>query len=558
MQSPMLNVVRILVAFVLAACVCYVLAIVFATTANLLRLAGIGADITVMDALRTYLFDLYGMAPALQWTRYGTVILIGLAIAFPVAAGLRWLVMRASPEHAILAWLYPAAGATAIGTSLVLMYQTYEVSAIAGGRGMGFSAQCLAGAIAGLVFHWMMSKESLLHSLQHVFARGAASLVLCVVLSLLATQSDGRELGRELQLEVLVEDLDAPWGLALLPDGRMLVTERTGAMYIHSASGVRLAKIANVPASFVKLQGGLLDVELHPRFEQNSLIYLSLAHGEQKRNTTRVVRARLSGEALADVEIIFDTTPKGTSVHYGGRLAFLRDGTLLVTTGEGAEYREDAQRMDSLLGKVVRITDTGAMPRDNPFVQRAGAHGAIWSFGHRNPQGLYVDPRTNSVYLTEHGPRGGDELNIIEPAVNYGWPIATHGIDYTGGRISPFETYRGMREPLVYWTPSIGPGGVIVYRGELFPEWEGDVLVGALAHRHLRRIEMENGRVVAQHVLLPEYDARFRQLELGPRGEIYALIDSIGGADQSGQLVKITPAAAAVSASTSHPAADDR
>jgi hypothetical protein len=180
-------------------------------------------------------------------------------------------------------------------------------------------------------------------------------------------------------------------------------------------------------------------------------------------------RATLSGDALTNVEVIFDTTPKGTSVHYGGRLAFMRDGTLLVTTGEGAEYREDAQRLDSLLGKAVGITDDGVTPRDNPFVQQTGAQGAIWSFGHRNPQGLYVDPQTDTVFLAEHGRRGGDELNVIEPVANYGWPIATHGIDYTGGRISPFETYAGMREPLVYWRPSIGRAGFSSTAANSFP-----------------------------------------------------------------------------------------
>ena len=344
----------------------------------------------------------------------------------------------------------------------------------------------------------------------------------------------------DFHVEVLADGLDAPWGLALLPDGRMLLTERTGALYLLDERGQRLARIENVPEAFVKLQGGLLDVAIHPQFETNSKIYLSLAHGRQKHNTTRVVRATLSGNALTDVEVIFDNTPKGTAVHYGGRIAFLPDGTLLVTTGEGADYREQAQRLDRVLGKIVRINDDGMIPKDNPFVNHPGAHPAIWTLGHRNPQGLFVDSQTGVVYSTEHGPRGGDELNIIEPGVNYGWPIATHGIDYPGSRISPFETYEGMREPLVYWTPSIGPGGVALYRGAMFPEWEGDVLVAVLGHRHLRRVDLEDGRVVAQHVLLGERNSRFRQVEIGEDGAVYLLVESVGEAPTSGQLLKLT------------------
>ena len=353
-----------------------------------------------------------------------------------------------------------------------------------------------------------------------------------------------------LQVEVLANGLDTPWGLALLPDGRMLVTERTGALLLLDAQGARIATIKNVPEAFVKLQGGLLDVVLHPKFESNSTLYLSLAHGRQKHNTTRVVRAVLDGDALRDVQVIFDNTPKGTAVHYGARLAFLPDGTLLVTTGEGADYREQAQRLDVVLGKIVRINDDGSIPADNPFVNTPGAHPAIWSYGHRNPQGLYVDAQTATVYSAEHGPMGGDEINVIERGVNYGWPIATHGIDYSGARISPFETYDGMREPLLFWTPSIGPGGLALYRGAMFPEWEGDLIVAVLGHKHLRRVDLENGRVVRQERLLQDRNARFRQVVTGTDGAIYAVVENVDEAERSGQILKITRA-------TNPPATDE-
>jgi glucose/arabinose dehydrogenase len=347
---------------------------------------------------------------------------------------------------------------------------------------------------------------------------------------------------QSLNVEVLLDGLENPWGLEFLPDGGMLLTERAARVWRLDAGGRKVAQIANVPPVFVKLQGGLFDVAVHPDFASNSLVYLSLAHGEQKRNTTRVVRARLDGDALVDLQVIWENVPKGSSAHYGGRLAFLPDGTLLVTTGEGAEYREDAQRLSSTLGKIVRLKDDGTIPADNPFVGRADADPAVWTYGHRNPQGLVVDPATGDVWSTEHGPRGGDEINRIARGANYGWPIATHGLDYTGGRISPFETYPGVTEPLLWWTPSIGVGGVTIYRGAMFPEWDGDLLAGAMGHQHLQRIEMENGKVVERHRLLDDRKARFRQLEVGPEGAVYAVIDAVDNRPGSGQLLKITPA----------------
>jgi glucose/arabinose dehydrogenase len=345
---------------------------------------------------------------------------------------------------------------------------------------------------------------------------------------------------QEPAVEVLADNLENPWGLALLPDGRMLLTERAGRLTLRDAAGKRVATVRNVPPAFVKLQGGLFDVVLDPSFATNSLVYLSLAHGEQKRNTTRVIRARLQGDALEDIQVIFDNTPKGTSAHYGGRLAFRRDGTLLVTTGEGAEYREDAQRLGSTLGKIVRVNTDGSAPQDNPFIGRDGADARVWSYGHRNPQGLYVDPLTDTIYSVEHGPRGGDELNLIEAGANYGWPIATHGLDYTGGRISPFETYPGVTEPLIFWTPSIGIGGVAIYHGAMFPEWEGDALVGALGHRHLVHVDLENGRVVNRTKLLESRKARFRQISIAPDGAVLAVVDDVDGRPASGQVLRLS------------------
>ena len=363
---------------------------------------------------------------------------------------------------------------------------------------------------------------------------------LAVLASLFVAGGAASDTSREMQVEVFAQDFDAPWGLELLPDGRALVTERTAGLTLLAADGSRLATIENVPRSFVKLQGGLFDVVAHPQFATNATIYLSLAHGSQKHNTTRVVRAVLRDNALVDVTVIFDTEPKGTAVHYGGRLAFMQDGTLLVTTGEGADYREHAQRLDSLLGKVIRLDDDGTVPADNPFVGRPNAEPAIWTLGHRNPQGLAIDAKTGLVYAAEHGPRGGDEVNRIERQANYGWPIATHGIDYPGSRISPFDSYPGMREPVVYWTPSIGLSGVAVYRGAMFPEWDGDIFVASLGGKHVARVQMKGDTVVGRERLFEQMQARFRQIEVGPDGALYIVVESIGDRPRSGQILRIT------------------
>jgi glucose/arabinose dehydrogenase len=356
----------------------------------------------------------------------------------------------------------------------------------------------------------------------------------------LASLSTAQDVGPRLEVTVLTDELENPWGLDFLPDGRMLLTERAGRLWLLDAGGRKVAQIRNVPASFVKLQGGLFDVLLHPDFAQNAWVYLTLAHGNQQHNTTRIVRGRLAGDALEDVQVIYDNTPKGTSAHYGGRLVFLPDGTLLLTTGEGAEYREDAQRLSSTLGKTVRLDADGSVPADNPFAGRENADAAIWTYGHRNPQGLALDSATGAVYSVEHGPRGGDELNLIVKGANYGWPIATHGLDYTGGRISPFETYPGVTEPLTFWTPSIGIGGMAIYRGPMFPEWDGDALVGAMGHRHLVHVDLREGQVVARTKLLEDRQARFRQIKVAPDGAVMAVIDDVDGQPVSGQLLRIT------------------
>ena len=344
------------------------------------------------------------------------------------------------------------------------------------------------------------------------------------------------------EVGVLTQGLDSPWGLAQLPDGGWLVTERSGQVLHLDARGTRLATITNSPKPFVEGQGGLLDVVLHPQFASNAIVYLSLAQGSLRNSRLEVVRAELRNDALRNLKTVFSSAPRKTAVHYAGSLAFMRDGTLLITVGDGFEQRELAQRLSVLRGKVVRINDDGSAPADNPFLGRENASPLIWSYGHRNAQGLGVDPETGVVYVSEHGPQGGDEINIIERGVNYGWPVATHGIDYTGGKISPFQTYAGMREPILFWDPSIAPAGLTVYRGSEFPEWNGDLLVGVLRNQQLRRISLADGKVQSEQILLADRAARFREVQVGSDGAVYALAESTHGKERSGELLRLSRA----------------
>ena len=337
-------------------------------------------------------------------------------------------------------------------------------------------------------------------------------------------------------LTTVADNLDNPWSLVQLPDESFLVTQRTGQLLRVSADG-ETREVGSVPPSYFAGQGGLFDVVLHPDFESNQTLYLSYAHGMPAANGTAVTRARLDGDALRDAQQILLVEPlKDNPQHYGGKMMFLPDGTLLLTTGEGFDYREAAQDLDSELGKVLRINDDGSVPADNPFGDRAT--GRIWTYGHRNPQGLALDAGSGTVYLHEHGPRGGDEINILLPGLNYGWPAITHGRDYSGARVSPFTAAQGMEQPLLYWVPSIAPSGMAWCGGERFPQWRGDLFVGALVDREVRRVDLENGEVVGQESLFTELESRIREVRSGRDGYLYLLTDGAGG-----QLIRVSPKA---------------
>jgi glucose/arabinose dehydrogenase len=334
----------------------------------------------------------------------------------------------------------------------------------------------------------------------------------------------------------VVEGLDHPWGMAFLPDGRMLITERSGHLRIVRAGQLVREPVAGVPEVHARGQGGLLDVALHPDFARNHLVYLSYSKPGPRGATTAVIRGRFDGARLADVEEIFEADAwRSGGPHYGSRLAFDRNGFLFITVGERGQMQK-AQELSNHHGKHIRLHDDGRVPSDNPFVGRTGARPEIWTYGNRNPQGLAIHPGTGAVYSVEHGARGGDELNLIEPGRNYGWPVITWGINYDGRKISDHAEMEGMEQPLHYWVPSIATSGLAIYDGDRFPRWRGDFFVGGLAGEHLARLRFDGRRRIEHERLLEGY-GRIRDVRVGPDGLLYVLVD-----DDNAPLLRLEPA----------------
>ncbi len=363
------------------------------------------------------------------------------------------------------------------------------------------------------------------------------SLVAAIACCLLLWGAAPACAAKDYVVEPLLSGLDRPWSLSFLPDGAMLLTGHKGSLWIVR-DGKLSAPVSGVPVVEFAGQGGLFEALPHPGFAENRLVYLSYAHKGEGGNALRVARARLDGGALKDLKVIFESKPaRATAVHYGGRMAWLPDGTLLVTGGDGFNYREKAQDLASDFGKIVRLNDDGTIPADNPFAGRKDARPEIWSYGHRNAQGIVFDPASGVVYAHEHGPRGGDELNVIEKGRNYGWPLATKGLDYSGAYITPFKEYKGTENAITGWTPSIAPCGLAIYRGTAFPQWDGDLFVGALAERSLHRVDMQDGKVVGEETMLKDMKERIRDVRTGPDGLLYVLTDGEGA-----RLLRIKPA----------------
>ena len=362
------------------------------------------------------------------------------------------------------------------------------------------------------------------------------ALFVCAATPLAAQSAVHQSDLHDYRVVTVVDGLEHPWAIAFLPSGDMLVTERPGRLRIVRGGALLPSPVTGVPAVFARGQGGLLDVVPHPDFASNRLIYLSFSkpNAEGSAATTAVVRGRFENDRLTDVEQIFEAATRGNG-HYGSRLAFDRDGFLFITVGDrqapprGNLEAHPAQDLSNHHGTTIRLHDDGQVPTDNPFVDRAGARPEIWSYGHRNPQGLAIHPETGDVWINEHGPQGGDELNLVRQGRNYGWPVIGHGVNYGSGSPIHESTHReGMEQPVHYWVPSIATSGLLIYTGDRFPKWRGNMFVGGLAGQQLARLTMDGQKVVAEETLL-EGMGRIRDVRQGPDGYIYLAIDHRGG-----------------------------
>ena len=332
-----------------------------------------------------------------------------------------------------------------------------------------------------------------------------------------------------------------PCSLAFLPDGRMLVTERPGRMRGVTAEGQLSPPLKGVPEVWASNQGGLLDVIIDKSYPQNKTIYFCFAEGTGGGGRTAVARATLNdgNGRLDDVKIIFrQEGPLSSGGHYGCRIVQANDGNLFVTLGEHFKYRDEAQNLGNHLGKLIRIAPDGSVPADNPFVGRADAKPEIWSYGHRNEQGLAINPASGDLWEIEHGPRGGDEVNIIGKGKNYGWPVIGYGIDYNGAKIHESTARDGMEQPIKYWVPSIAPSGMTFYTAALFPKWTGSLFTGALAGRMLVRLSLNGNTVTGEERLLPNLNERIRDVRQGPDGALWLLTDN-----SAGRILRVSPAA---------------
>jgi glucose/arabinose dehydrogenase len=343
----------------------------------------------------------------------------------------------------------------------------------------------------------------------------------------------------------VVEELKFPWGMAFLPDRRILVTEKPGTLRIVGTDGKLSNPVQGVPRVDYRSQGGLLGIAIDPNFASNHLIYLSFAEPrDDGTNNTAVARGRLNDQStpakLEDVQVIYHQQPSMRSQqHYGGRLVFARDGKLFITQGERSitAGRIQAQKLDSLLGKIVRLNPDGSIPDDNPFVGKEGVRPEIWSYGHRNVEAATLNPTTGELWETEHGTRGGDEINIARKGKDYGWPTIAYGIEYAGGTITGGITQKaGMEQPLYYWDPVIAPSGMTFYTGDLFPAWKGNLFIGGLGSTNLVRLTIKDEHVVDEERLLKDLGTRIRDVVQGPEGALYVLTDA-----DPGKMLKLVP-----------------
>jgi glucose/arabinose dehydrogenase len=496
-----------------------------------------GAPFSVGAWLETLFHDLLTFMPFYA-VMVGTAFLFAFPVALLVAApkpGYRTVLLSASGGVGLAAAFCVADTATPVPT---LIAATRHVP--------GFLAMASSGAVGGWVFSRWEPWPARIDSRVLVFLALISPALLLpgsyffhrfMLPNRARPITDAAPF--EYEVEVVSDGLTNPWGLVFLPDGRKLVSERAGNIRIIDASGALLEKpLKGVPESVESGHGGMLDIAISPNFTENRYLFFTYSCGTLSASNTCVGRGELHGHGLKNTRVLFQAQPlKPTNLQFGSRIAFLPDNTMLISVGDGFDYREESQNLEEHFGKILRLNMDGLPPVDNPFFGTGRRLDEIYSYGHRNPQGLFYDEASKRVYASDHGPYGGDEINIIEAGENYGWPVATYGVNYPGDYVSPYESLPGMKDPLYYWIPSIAPSGTIVYRGTDFPKLKGDLLVCALAGRGVFRIELENERVVRTERLFYELNKRIRLAKVGPDGRLYLLTDH-----DPGQILRIVPA----------------
>lgn len=366
--------------------------------------------------------------------------------------------------------------------------------------------------------------------------------LICSIVTLFSCEKNGDHLSpvntsenQKFQVDTLAKGFNNPWGLAFLPDGKILITERKGEILVFENGKIQEQKIQNVPAVFAKGQGGLLDIQAHPDYTNNGWIYLSYAKPEGDAGATTIARAKLTGNALTDFQEIFTAQPAVNSdVHFGSRIVFDGEGHIFFSSGERGT-KENAQTLENHLGKILRLNEDGSVPTDNPFVDSANAKPEIWSYGHRNPQGLFYDKATKMLWDAEHGPKGGDELNRVEKGKNYGWPVITYGINYDDTPITDITSKEGMEQPVYYWKPSIATCGLTLVTSDKYPGWKNDALVGGLILTHVARVDLDSEWKTLKYEKLLDKVGRVRLITQSPDGFLYVLTES------PGLLLKILP-----------------
>ena len=381
-------------------------------------------------------------------------------------------------------------------------------------------------------FHPGISRTSTLHSreFQELYRRLLFGLLgFCVYSSSIALEVLDSE-RHTFEVSILSDELDQPWGLAFLPSGNMLVTEKPGTLKLLGKGGKTIATLPKIPDVTLKGQGGLMGIAIHPDFASNRRIYLSYAAGGWRGHGTEVISAVLKNDGLTGFRKLFTARAKSRGGnHFGSRLIFAGDGTLYVSLGDRGS-KDSAQDLDDHRGSLVRLTDAGKIPPDNPFIDTRGARPEIFSYGHRNMQGMALHPFTGEIWTHEHGPQGGDEINVNRPGRNYGWPVITYGVNYGIGTSIGEGTHKdGMEQPLYKWVPSIAPSGMAFYSGEVFPKWKGNLFVGSLKFASLVRLELDGEKVIHEERLLSNRFGRIRDVVSGPDGNIYLLTDGSNG-----------------------------